>query len=322
MDQFKPLGRRDIFGILLPGAILVLIGAYVLFGSLVLLRLPVNSLLEHEFLVTAIFFVVSYLLGSLLRLFAADDVDRRSSKYLVNAWHRERRARNLSTSTPGFVKYRAELAGGDNVSDVLPGGFDEWLFCVDEFPYPALQNRTWQAHGPREVLGFFRGKYRTCMWSKARTSPKDFLNYCKLVVIRGGGPLADEINMAEGLTRFFAGAMIALRLSTWLLGVALVVAQLPLVVATILASRQGDQLDSVADVRIQGFYFVLTLVLLIASRWMCHQIVKRFRRVRTKEATTVYNAFYLHSMSVSRCYQKGSESISQGPSTLRFEGEQ
>jgi hypothetical protein len=320
MDKLKPLGRRDIFGILLPGAILVLIGAYVLFGSLVLLRLPVNSLLEHEFLVTAIFFVVSYLLGSLLRLFAADDVDRRSSKYLVEAWHRERRAGNLSTSMPGFEKYRAELAGGDNVSDVLPGGFDEWLFCVDEFPYPAWQNRKWQAHGSREVLGFFRDKYRTCMWSKARTSSKDFLNYCKLVVIRGGGPLADEINMAEGLTRFFAGAMIALQLSTRLLGVALV-AQLPLVAGTILASRRGDQLDSVADVRIQGFYFVLTLVLLIASRWMCHQIVQRFRRVRSKEATTVYNAFYLHSMSVSRCYQKVSEPVSQGPSTSRCEGE-
>jgi hypothetical protein len=315
MDQLKPLGRRDIFGILLPGAILVFIAAYILFGLLVLLQLPASGLLGHEFLVTAILFVVSYLMGSLLRLFAADDVDRRSSNYLVKAWHRERRARNLSTSMPGFERYRAKLASGDDVPNVLPDGFDEWLFCVDEFPYPAWQNRKWQADGPREMLEFFRDKYRACIWSEVRASPKDFLNHCKLVVIGHGGPLADEINIAEGLTRFFAGTMVALRLSTWWLGMALLAA------ALLLVPGWADRLSVSKDLRIQGLYFVFTVALWLAIRWMCRHIVKRFRRVRAKEAMTVYHAFYLCSKSALQGYRERTRSDAQHALTSRCEGE-
>jgi hypothetical protein len=298
MDRLKSLGRLDIFGILLPGSILVFVGAYVLFGSLVLLRLPVKDLLESEFLITAVLFVAAYLVGSLLRLFAADDCDKKSSEYLVEAWRRERRAQNMSSDTSSLEEYKAELArGGDVSSDVLPSGFDEWLFRVDEFPYSAWQNRKWQAHGPGEVLAFFRDNYKTSMWSAARTSPKDFFNYCKLVVIGGSSPLADEINIAEGHTRFFAGVMIALHLSIWLLGVALIV-QVLLVAALVVAPGWRVQL-AFADAKIQGLYLLFTLALLIALRWMCHQIVKRFRRVRAREAMTVYYAFYLCSMSRS-----------------------
>lgn len=297
MEQLRPLGRRDIFGILLPGAILVFIGAYVLFGVLVLLDSPVQDLLRHEFLLTAVLLVAAYLVGSLLRLFAADDVDKKSSKYLLKEWYKEHQARNKHGFMSNFEKYKAQLMKGGDVSDV-PDGFDEWLWRTDEFPYPAWQNRMWRSHGFHEALNFFQDNYKTSMWSENRASPKSFFNYCKLVIIGGGGPLADEVNMAEGLTRFFAGTVAALRLSTWVLGVALI-AQLFLVAAPMFAPRWGIGLAFPADAEewtFQGFYFVFTIALILASQWVCRLIVKRFRHLRLKETETVYHAFYLHSV--------------------------
>ena len=86
MDSLKSLGKKDIFGIILPGTILVLISAYGFWGVLELLQLPVGDLLKYEFLLTIILFVTAYLIGSLLRLFAADDIDKESSKYALKDW--------------------------------------------------------------------------------------------------------------------------------------------------------------------------------------------------------------------------------------------
>lgn len=306
MDQLKPLGRRDIFGILLPGTILVFIGAYVLFGVLVLLRLPVKDLLEQEFLLAAILFVTAYLVGSLLRLYAADAVDNESRERFRKAW----RKKNMSypTQEQEFENLKAKLAKGSDVSDV-PDGFDVWLLRADKFPYHAWMNRMWRSHGFREVLSFFQDNYKTSMWSENITSRKAFFNYCKLVIIGGGGALAEEVNMAESLTRFFAGTVTALRLSTWLLGVALI-GQLLLVAALIFAPRWGIKLI-LAGWEFQGFYFVFSLALIFVLQWMGRQIVNRFWRVREKEVGTVYHAFYLHSVSHPDVTAKRDQAVSR-----------
>ncbi|MBM4466230.1 MAG: hypothetical protein FJ014_11870 [Chloroflexi bacterium] len=181
MEQFQPLGKRDIFGILLPGTILVFASTYIIFGVLVVLGLKswVKSLLGQELLLAVVLFVTAYLVGSLLRLYAADEVDNESGERLQEAWRKECEVKNISHPMPEFERYRIELAKGNDVSDI-PAGFDAWLWRVDEFPYPAWQNRKWQAHGLCEVLDFFRDNYKSSMWSENRTSPKTFFNYCKL----------------------------------------------------------------------------------------------------------------------------------------------
>jgi len=103
--------------------------------------------------------------------------------------------------------------------------------------------------------------------------------------------------MAECLTRFFAGTVIALRLSARLLGVTLI-PHFIIVAALGLAPMLGMKLyfsPSPAESTFQGFYFVFTFALIFALQWMSRQIVNRFREVRLKEAETVYHAFYLHS---------------------------
>jgi len=302
MIQFKPLGKRDIFGIVLPGTIVVFAATYALFGIHSILRLPIDNLLDQQFLLSAVLFVAAYLVGSVLRMYAADDVDKESSEVLK----KEYEARVEASKISSFQECRAELSKGNDV-DRVPDGFDDWLPRVEEFPYPAWQNRKWQAHNLREPLDFFRDRYGSSMWSKSGTSPKSFFNFCKLAVVNIDGALAEEINISEGLIRFFAGTVIALRISIWLLIASLVV-QLALVGALTLASWLGGRLH--IDWVSQGFHCALTPVLVLALLWIRRRIVRRYRYVRLLEVETVYHAFYLYS---TRLADKTTNEGQEGP---------
>ena len=109
MEQLKPLGRRDILGILLPGVILVFAGGYALFGLLALLGLPVGSPLQQQFLLSVVLIVVAYLPGGLLRLSAAGGADRRSGDDPSGAWREERRSRGESASPWELVTGREDV---------------------------------------------------------------------------------------------------------------------------------------------------------------------------------------------------------------------
>jgi hypothetical protein len=289
--DFKTLGRRDIFGILLPGMTPVLIGAYSLYAALAPFHLPVADILKQEFLVTVLLFASAYLVGSLLRLFAADRVDERSSRYLLEAWQKEYRGSIAKGYELEFKKRMMEFLKGDDVAEI-PIGFDDWLWLADKFPYVAWQNRFWRSYGFQEVLDFFQQNHKTKMWSQSQASPKSFFNYCKLVINDGGGTLADEVNTAEGATRFFAGTFTGMRLSVWLLVISFLV-QLLVIVGLTLAQRAGSSITLVLDWTVQSIHLALSLVLIFALLWMCRQIIVRFRTIRQKEAETVFHAFYL-----------------------------
>ena len=309
--DLKPLGKRDIFGILLPGALLVFVSVYVLSGVLVVLQLPTKGLLEREVLLAVVLFVVSYLVGSILRLYAADDVDQKSSERFVKAWRKKHQVEieNGRISELDFEECKIELARGNDVPDV-PDGFDEWLWQVDSFPYRASMNRIWQVQGRFEELDFFRTRYKASMWSENRAFVKNFFNYCKLVIIKSGEGMADEINMAEGLTRFFAGTFAALRLSVLVLCTGLIF-QLLLVAMLILVPRWGIALPFPAQWTFQGFYSIFTLALIFVLQWICRLIVKRFRVIRMKEAEVVYYAFYLQLTSLGDGNSKKGQQVPQ-----------
>ena len=289
MERFKPLGARDLFGILLPGVILVLISAYALSGIVVLLQLPIGDLLAQEFLLTAILFVVAYLVGSILRLVAADDVDKKSSQYLLQAWRKKHEA-----ALPGypaeFEKEKAELAKGNDVTADISSGFDDWLWRSDDFPYVAWQTRLWRSHGFGDILNFFQENYKASMWSEHSTS-KVFFNHCKLVVIDSERVLADEVNRAEGLTRFLAGTVTAAHLSIRFLWIVFTLALVMVALAS--ASRLGIISSLLLDWKFPIFYVVFSLFLILVLQWIRHSIIRRFRHVRQKEAEVVYEAFYL-----------------------------
>jgi hypothetical protein len=313
MNELRLLGRRDLFGILLPGTIVIFVVAYSLFGALKWFGLPVPiALLKQQFLMSFLIFVAAYLVGSILRLYAADDVDEEASKSQMKTWWaklnstdkgsifeellpvKKNKPKSLQAVLRQELQKRVqgiqkELSRGTEVTS-FPIMFDAWCWRVEEFPYPVWQYRKWIAHGLREIFDFYWNNHRDSIWSAESASPKSFFNFCKLVVIRKRGGLAEEIDIAEGLTRFFAGTALALKVAFGILFVSFVLflswsvfVESPIVD---LGNRNG---------RFRFLYLVTTVVfgsaLLLIYRW----IVKRFRQVRLKEAGMVYNAFYLIS---------------------------
>jgi hypothetical protein len=292
MESLKALGKKDIFGIILPGTILVLISAYGFWGIFELLHLPVGDLLKYEFLLTIILFVTAYLIGSLLRLFAADDIDKESSKYALNDWGKNDPGK-AKTNTEKFNEIKAELAKGEIIKEV-PAGFDDWIWREEDFPYPVWMNRFWSSNGFNDVLDFYRKKHKDSMWSINNSSPKSFFNYCKLRLVSKDEALSDEVNAAESLTRFFAGTVSASRLSIRVLDFVLVV-QILSIAIFVLGPGWGLNLPIALDWQFQIFYLLLTLVLIFVLNRCCRLIVKMFRHVRLKEAETVYHAFFISS---------------------------
>lgn len=291
MDQFGLLAKRDIFGIILPGTIVVLVITFIILGTFNLLGSPIDltSLLSQQFLLSLLLFVGAYLVGNLLRLVASDNVDKESSRNALKRWKKVFQT-IFERNTAEYDKCHVELAKGNDVFSV-PEGFDDWLWRIDQFPYAVWQNRKWQTLGFHDMLNFYRENYKTGMWpNNGALFSKSFFNYCKLVVVKNNRELTDEVNSAEGLTRFFAGTVLALRISNWLLAVFLLLHVLFVFVVWLF------HLPLATDMlkwQIQGVYFCLATISMFALLWIQQRIISRFRFVRLKEAETVYNAFYL-----------------------------
>lgn len=91
MDIFK-LGLRNILGLTMPGVLVVLAFYYTLVRMVILLGLDYNQYSwteKPQFLVFAVFFLLSYVIGALIRLKAADEVDEKSRKYLLRTYFKE-----------------------------------------------------------------------------------------------------------------------------------------------------------------------------------------------------------------------------------------
>ena len=334
--DLKSLGRRDIFGILLPGVIVVFVSVYVLFGIFGGLSWPSKDSLGFELLLSVLLFVASYLAGSLLRLHAVIDVDEGVSNYLVKKWRWECKRAKLSKAVIDglereFKDIKAKLAQGEKVeaSDVqskpasvwarakvmyrrqddlefddwFSKKFDEWIWGVDEFPYPAWMNRLWQSGDFCTISDFFLKDSKTSIWLRDgdmsdKWRRRDFFNYCKMAVIGCGGQISDEVRENEGLTRFFAGTVAALRLSFWLLIVPWLVVALICVwnVALFRAWKLGIASFSPVLSTFQGFYLMFTPIFVLVVELIRLQIVKHFRQIRHKEVHAVYHAFYFYSL--------------------------
>jgi hypothetical protein len=288
MDIFK-LGVRDIFGIVLPGAVLLFVILYVFWSLPATLGLPVLdiSLLKDQGLLLSIaFFVASYLLGHLLRLGPVDQVDKESSECLLKEWRRRKENQALEEHLKQLLN---QIKRGENVSDI-PTEFDHWLWRAEPFPYPVWYLRRAAFSYPHEILEFFN-HYKRCMGlvpDNLSIAGYQFFDYCKLVISKEDSVLREEVNAAEGNIRFLVGTYRALRLSLWGF-VTLLACQL---IAMAVLYIRGIP---VADlVRSHLASLALSILLLIAgSRAAQIHIKRQFRGIRLWEAYTVYDAFYL-----------------------------
>ncbi|TVL95569.1 MAG: hypothetical protein CV087_24240 [Candidatus Brocadia sp. WS118] len=286
MDLFK-FGLRHILGLIMPGAIIVLVGAYIFLSSLNLIGLNTAEYLwlkDQQFFAFVIFFTVSYILGAIFRLKAADVVDKESKKKLLKDFFKTHKL--SENQIKELIETKEKILGGDyNVK--LPKFFRDWIWREEDFPYNIWEFIKFKESHPEEFSSFFRS-YQKCMTPLEGASGKEFFNYCKMVIIHSsqslGSPLKEEIELTEATVRFFAGTYFALKYSLLVLG-AFLLSQL---VALGVQISQGITIGTNLYLHI-----CLTLALLSLSYLMNRSIRKEFRIRRFKEVDSVYDAFFL-----------------------------
>jgi len=284
MNPFQ-LGFRNLFGILLPGAVLALgISAClaILFPGLA--QSVVKQTANNAALLVAGFLLAAYILGFVIRLYAADTVDRLSASLV-------RIRRDPFEGKEGSIE--------DHLNDLLDSVANpdlpcdpsqdliRWAWKYDEFPYPVWELMKFRLYHPDELFRFFF-PYRRCFATGHRRG-KEFFNYCKAVVYEAheGKPhtLAEEIQGSEANVRFLAGIFWALLLSAILLTISAVtrarllmqVGAFPVVTAGALAffafaAIVGRRTERLAreKLRVASFWIFNTMAvtLLFVSVWI------------------------------------------------------
>ena len=285
MNLFN-LGLRNFLGILLPGALLVL----ALLACVALLLpdarpMVAATLTDKTALAAAAIFLVSYIAGSVIRLYAADNVDRISAKLV-------RLDSDPFKGQPGSVedKLAGLLASVTNPDlDCKPSNdVIGWAWKYDKFPYPVWECIKIRLYHPPEMAKFFLS-YRGFLGTGDRRG-KEFFNYCKAVIFHAheGRPhaLAGEIQAAEGVVRFFAGTFWASFLAASILAG-----------TTIRLALDKNAPKGAAPA-------TATAALLLAFTALAIVGWGRFRRMRLKEVDTVFDAFYLihrHDQDCAQC---------------------
>ena len=212
MNPFN-LGIRNLLGVLLPGALLLLV-LLACFGLLLpdVRPLMAGALTDKAAIVVAAAFLVSYVIGSVIRLYAADTVDRLSARLISSGV-------GPFDDKPGTVKEQLErlLAEVTNPNVQCPPARDlaRWAWKHDEFPYPVWECMKFRLYHPPEMFAFYE-PYRNCFATGDRRG-KEFFNYCKAVIFNANEgkrhALAEEVQAAEANVRFFAGTFWSVALS-------------------------------------------------------------------------------------------------------------
>jgi len=336
MDLFR-LGLRNITGITLPGAVLVLVIVYAFWVvSQTFNPTPANGVVSHTlnpspatgsaaqtpsgppaekpwivdpWLLLPAWFLISYLLGNVMRLYSADRVDQSSGEfnYRYALWEQKKgnKGRRYATllykvwlfliaKTRGFCTDQCQSDQDALGDEQRLGGTREYCELdgwKESFPYTDWELEKLGSCYPKEMLRFF-DSYSRCVLSGVGVERKGFFNYCKMVIChaasQGEQALLEEVQSAEANTRFFAGAYSALSISLY------IVAGLGLVeiLAPMGLPKHAHFLPGL---------LAATTAIALGMCAMQLVILERFRRLRYKEVDTVYEAFYLVHRHADSC---------------------
>ena len=309
-------GLKNLLGITIPGALLVVALIYCVVTVLGWPQSAGQFLKDQAALVSVGLFLISYLLGSLIRLYAADSVDGASAwlHQRHNAWRfcgpmlllfyllckviKRRRQTKSSVATKLSVEARLKdifdkiFKDTPSADDIYSWHKDiEWVWEHDRFPYPVWQFMKFRLYHPGEMFRFFKA-YAGCFGTYERRGT-EFFNYCKTVIYSAsrqkGDGLAEEVQAAEGVSRFFAGAFNALACSSLLF----------LFCGVIQLFLQHDESNSrshtIATFMVAAITFLMSWLIVAGGR---------FRRIRLNEVDVVFDAFYLvhrHPNECGRC---------------------
>ncbi|MGD0548805.1 MAG: hypothetical protein ABR991_13450 [Terracidiphilus sp.] len=226
------LGFRNLFGTVLPGAMLVLVLMVcleVVFPGMELI-IP-NQIGDKTIIIIAVFLLFSYIFGSVIRLYSADTVDRLSASLIcIGKGAFEGKSGSLEDQIKSKLEKNVEsmdycldilqdYVWDPKVKPELNHELMRWAWKNDSFPYPVWEVIKFRLYHPDEMFEFFL-PYKRCFATGERRG-KEFFNFCKAVIFEAHDgnrhALAEEVQSAEANARFFAGVFWALLLSALVL---------------------------------------------------------------------------------------------------------
>jgi hypothetical protein len=234
MNPFQ-LGFRNLFGIVLPGAVLVLVlGACLEIVFSAMGQDIAKPIVDKTTILAAAFLLFSYILGSVIRLYSADTVDRLSAsltRIRKDAWIGDKSSVEFRILDDLAADRKDDIdARLDKLQDYAGDpkkGFEpkhelmKWAWKYDSFPYPVWEITKIRLYHPEEMFGFFL-PYKRCFATGQRRG-KEFFNYCKAVIYEAHEgrrhALAEEVQSTEATVRFLAGVFWALWLSALALSI-------------------------------------------------------------------------------------------------------
>ncbi len=205
----------------MPGAIVIL---SVLYGLMVACNWSqtIKTGAFQTTLFAIAFFVVSYAVGNVLSLRAARHADKLSGMMHKLKSDTDPESRDVKNIIETFKDADEALTWLRTIHSSTSGAgstFYEHSWYYEDFPYPCWSFIRLSRHCPEEVFRFY-WEYREQVLAQVG-SVAQFFNYCKMAVFCGdgksSGPLALEIQEAESLVRFLAGAFDAFMISSSLL---------------------------------------------------------------------------------------------------------
>jgi mannose-6-phosphate isomerase-like protein (cupin superfamily) len=301
MMDISKLGFRTIIGITLPGTILVLVCIYSLSNIYEMCNIPLPEYLllkQEQILKLFLLFIMSYLVGSILRLNSADNLDDKSSKITVKRFLK--RNKNFESAT--FTEWKEGKLGYYDIlqkmeNNTIDKKFDEIIWRYEKFPYPIWQFRKFILYHPFDTYLFFK-KFKESMKIGPGGRGKEFFNYCKMVIHQScnstSNSVIQEITLAEALVRFYAGTYYGLIFSFWVF-ICLLSMQ---IIHLLLFSNSVLFFKSffTDTYNISLFLAIVRTIIFTGAVYIMEiMIVRRFRGLRIKEVDTVYDALYLIS---------------------------
>jgi mannose-6-phosphate isomerase-like protein (cupin superfamily) len=247
--------------------------------------LMTGAMKQESWFVAAAIFLVSYVIGSVIRLYASDFVDS------ISAWCIRLVVHPFAGKAGSIQDHLAGLLDDvTNPAIACPSTREvaQWAWKYDRFPYPVWECMKMRLYHPPEMFAFYEA-YREC-FAAGPLRGKEFFNYCKSVIYSANEgkrhALAEEVQAAEANVRFFAGTFWAVVFSLLLL----------LATCAVLGFEKSPPKGA-----LPGCVFAALLAVSAAGAIVAGG---RFRGVRLKEVDTVFDAFYVvhrHAAQCPRC---------------------
>ena len=195
MNIFK-LGRGDFFGVIIPGAFLILNIMFIFpkFVNNLICKISTIDLTNNNAIFYVLLFVTSYIFGASFRLIRPDYNEKLSIIFWAPVC--------LLTGIFNLLRNKKGIVANVKLK------FKE--YCVS-FPYIDYFYDDYLAKSPESLFDFYNEILnKEFKGDRNLMKGHNFINFCKCYVQKSSNDMFEELLFCEGLVRFISGMCIAL----------------------------------------------------------------------------------------------------------------